>query len=712
MIRSKLPLRFTLSAVITGMTICVSLAIFLISYFGGSYSLLLLTHSMTKEISKGIIEKTDTLLDSAERANALINTLIRSGILHTDDGGKLMELAAQIVSNNHNFTSVDIGLTDGSKFKAERMPDDSVSKRCYVRDTENVFMNWIHQNKKYNDDPQFKNTVRTLAEGYDCRTRPWWITATKNKETSWTDMYVSGLRKQFLYSCVTPIYDDIGNLLAVSSIDINVVALSEFLGSLNILQHGKAFIFNEKKQFIAVPIKNDEDIVQLAKQKPDDEDEPYQLYTVDDLPDENIRKSAISFLDTKPDGHTTREFEYSGENGEKFIASFTQFQYDNKTSFTIGIIVPKRDIMANINKVNIYILCGIFLTTLGALATGLFFSKTISGSLSLLAHEVDKAGKLQLDSNTPIDTRILEIHNIDASVNNMKNGLRSFKKYVPSDLVAELNELRKEAVLEGECRELTVFFSDIVGFTSISERLAIEELVENLGVYFGGMTKVIHEHNGTVDKYIGDSIMAFWGAPILRPDHASLACSTALACQEFLDGLCSTWEKAGRPPFHTRIGLHTGEVVVGNIGYEERMNYTIIGDNVNLASRLEGLNTYYGTRILISDSCRGQAGDEYVTRTLDMVAVKGKAQGVLIHELLGGKSTLSQEIVDFADQYNRGMDLYFRREWDEALRIFQETGICLGRDDLPSSILARRCLDFMASPPGDGWTGVFQHTRK
>ena len=208
---------------------------------------------MTSEIAKGIIEKTRTLFDSAERANSQIAFMVRNGILNPDDGEALMRTAAEWISLNEGFTSVDIGLPSGSKYKAERMPDDSISKRCYIRGEKSVQMVWYHANPVYNDDPKFQNKVKDLAHGYDARTRPWWIAAEKAGKTVWTDMYVSGLRKQFVYSCVTPIYDAQHALMAVVAIDINVVSLSEFLGTLSILEHGKAFILNDKKQVAAVP---------------------------------------------------------------------------------------------------------------------------------------------------------------------------------------------------------------------------------------------------------------------------------------------------------------------------------------------------------------------------------------------------------------------------------------------------------------------------
>jgi adenylate cyclase len=703
----KITLRFTLSSVITALTVFISLSIFLISYFGSMDSLLLLTNNMTNEVAKGIIEKTRTLFDSAERANDQIAFLIRNGVLNLRDGKAVMETAAAWIAENEGFTSVDIGLPSGDKYKAERMPDDSISMRSYVRDAKNVRMTWRHANPVYNDDPKYQATVKELAKGYDPRTRPWWITAVSSGKTGWTDMYVSGLRKQFVYSCATPVFDAGRKLLAVSSIDINVVALSEFLGTLNILQHGKAFILNDKKQVIAVPIKNDAELDQLVRINPVDKENPYTLYPLEELPNLTIRRSVELYLLKQATDKSGHYFEFTGDDNEPYICRITDFPYKENTTFTIGIIIPKNDVMATINERSRYILAGIVLFTLVALGIGMAISKTMSRSLSSLAGEVAKVGRLDLASDGTVNSRLLEVHNIAEAVDGMRNGLRSFKKYVPADLVAHLNAQRKEAVLEGERRELTVFFSDIADFTSIAERLPAEALVENLGVYFDGISTIIHEHLGTLDKYIGDSVMAFWGAPIPRDNHAVLACASALACQAFLDDLRRRWTQSDQPIFDTRIGIHTGEVIVGNIGSAMRMNYTCIGDNVNLASRLEGLNKYYGTRIILSDACFGQLAGQFAVRKLDVVAVKGKAKGILIYELLGHTNDVAATTLALAEQYGRAFDLYLNRQWEQARAMFLEALALADGKDTPCALLASRCEQYEAAPPDADWNGVY-----
>jgi class 3 adenylate cyclase len=240
-------------------------------------------------------------------------------------------------------------------------------------------------------------------------------------------------------------------------------------------------------------------------------------------------------------------------------------------------------------------------------ALGLYFARFLSRPLEHLSGDMARIQALKLDGAPNLASRIEEVQHMGVALDNMKKGLRSFRRYVPAELVTELIAMQREAVLGVEKRELTVFFSDIADFTTISEQLGVERLSQQLGSYFEGMTRTILAAHGSVDKFIGDAVMAFWGAPRPLEDHAAHACRAALACQRTLDALTPQWREAGLPPMHTRIGLSTGDAVVGNMGYFERLSYTAIGDTVNLASRLESLNKFYGTKNIISEHTNDRA---------------------------------------------------------------------------------------------------------
>ena len=319
----------------------------------------------------------------------------------------------------------------------------------------------------------------------------------------------------------------------------------------------------------------------------------------------------------------------------------------------------------------------------------LLMSKRICKPMLQLENDLEKMERFVLDDNMEAQSRIIEINNMAKAVRNMKNGLRSFKKYVPAELVRELITLHREAELGAENKKLTIFFCDIVGFTAISEAVSPEELAQRMGVYFDGMTKIILKHGGTVDKYIGDSIMAFWGAPHICEDQEVRACMATLECRQFVDELSKGWEAEGLSGFYTRFGINTGDVVVGNFGYSERLNYTAMGDNVNLASRLEGLNKNYSTKIIISESTYLQCKDVVACRILDRAVVKGRKRGVVVYELVDLIDSLSEGEIDRLDVFNQGMEILMRGELSEAKAHFERLEANKSGCKWISDILAR-----------------------
>jgi adenylate cyclase len=290
------------------------------------------------------------------------------------------------------------------------------------------------------------------------------------------------------------------------------------------------------------------------------------------------------------------------------------------------------------------------------------------------------------------------------ALESMKLGLRSFQKYVPTQLVSDLIVLKKEASLEVENRRISVLFTDIRGFTTIAEQISTEALAESIGLYFGEMTQAIMDTNGIVDKYIGDAIMALWGTPHELPDHPLAACQAALACRQKEVEINKILSAKGIPTFFTRMGINTGDALVGNIGFDKRMSYTAVGDSVNLAARLESINKLYKTEILISENTYECVKETMLARFIDLVIVKGKTCGVKIYELLGTISDASNEQIKNAELHNEGMELYMAKRWEDAIKIFKDLG---SRNlDYPVEMMIGRCQNFINNPPGDDFVGV------
>jgi len=245
-----------------------------------------------------------------------------------------------------------------------------------------------------------------------------------------------------------------------------------------------------------------------------------------------------------------------------------------------------------------------------------------------------------------------------------------FSCYMSEVLVKELESNPQKARLGGDRRFITIFFSDLANFTTLSERFEPERIVSLLNEYFTEMSQVILESQGVIDKYQGDGIMAFWGAPISLEDHAARACLAALECQARMNKINESLSREGIPPLSMRIGLHSGDAVLGNMGSAQRFDYTIIGDNVNLASRLEGVNKQFGTKVIVSEVTCLQAGDRIETRELDLIAVKGKEKPIRIYELLGEKGSLTEEQKKWKPIYEQALQSYWARDFAGARRLF------------------------------------------
>jgi adenylate cyclase len=297
-----------------------------------------------------------------------------------------------------------------------------------------------------------------------------------------------------------------------------------------------------------------------------------------------------------------------------------------------------------------------------------------------------------------------------------KRKVRSaFGQYLSPEVIRRL--LVNPQLVEPRKTEITVMFSDIRGFTTISEKLDAQDLALFLNGYLSDMTKIVFDTQGTLDKYIGDAVMAFWGAPFEEPDHAANACRASLAMMKTVRAMQKQWEAEGKPKLDIGIGLNSGSASVGNMGSALRYGYTALGDSVNLSSRLEGLNKEYGTHILVNESTyAGVKDDGFLFRELDIIRVKGKLQPVTIYELVGnlselehdaGYSQLKQRLKDFA----AARELYRKRDWEQAQHAFQEI---LNRtpDDGPSRMYWKRCQEYLFDEPPVGWDGVFTMTHK
>jgi adenylate cyclase len=336
-----------------------------------------------------------------------------------------------------------------------------------------------------------------------------------------------------------------------------------------------------------------------------------------------------------------------------------------------------------------------------ALLSAMLARSVIATPLARVVGEIRHVETFALDKVRRHPSRLAEISSLSGAIAEMAAGLSAFGKFIPADLVRSLLSQGVEAKPGGSIQELTVMFIDVAGFTGLSERMG-DRVVPLLSRYLDAVSDVIVANGGTIDKFIGDAVMAFWGAPTAQQDHAVRCCRAALACSNAMRA-ADTNDDQGRP-LQIRIGINSGRMLVGNIGSELRLNYTVIGDAVNVASRLEGASKQYGTQILIGAETARLIRDVFIVREIDNIAVYGRTEGLAVYELIG-LAGVSGEHTDWIASYEEGLSRYRRRDFSGAITYF-EAVLGARPDDRPASLLLERCKHLQQSGVDAEWSSV------
>jgi len=358
-------------------------------------------------------------------------------------------------------------------------------------------------------------------------------------------------------------------------------------------------------------------------------------------------------------------------------------------------------------------------TVLLGLAVAALITSRLTGPVRSLASAMRDVQQGNLNVQLPVSSTD-EVGRLTDSFNFFVEQLRSkekmkqtFGKYIDPRILEHVLAQPGAEVVAGGRHQMTVLFADLVGFTSLSERLTPSLMVTLLNRHFGLQALAVQEHHGVVDKFVGDSVMAFWGPPFVKPEeHAVLACHAAQAQLAALDTLRRelpeiTGLRRDTPAIELRIGICTGEVVVGNIGSENTRSYTVIGDTVNLTSRLESANRVYRTHILIGESTAQAIGPQFEMREIDTISVKGKTETTRVFELMSAAGQLSEELVRLRERYEQARRTYIAQEWDLAEATFREC-LQLRPNDGPSHVFLERIQVLRRNPPGTDWNGVWQ----
>ncbi len=530
------------------------------------------------------------------------------------------------------------------------------------------------------------------ALDYDPRTRPWFqaAMAAEAGEPIWTEPYTFFTTQDPGITTAMHVPGPDGE--TVVGLDLLLSDISAFTTGLDVSPHGRALVLADDGRVVGLP--RDRRFASVEGRKAS------VLKPVEELA---LPVAAAAWA--RHEGEPVFAIDVDGET---WWAGHDRFAVGPDQSFWIQVLVPEKDFLASVEQERNLVLAVAFLALLLAVAIGLLMARAYSRPLESLVTQADRIRTLELDEGEPIDSRLAEVRELGEAQDRMRAALRSFSRYVPLELVRELIRRGDVARQGGRNAEVSILFTDIQGFTSDAERLSAEAITQHIGDYFDALLPIIRDHQGTVDKLIGDAIMAFWNEPTPDPDHARDALETVLECRRRLTELRAEWRAKELPLLLTRFGLHTGEVMVGNIGSKERLTYTILGDAVNLAARLEGANKNYGTFILASKDFKDAVGEGYEWRWVDRVAVKGRAAAVDVFEPLGREGEVAEERLAFRDRYEAAFAKARERDFDAALAILAE----LDPDDVSVALLRERCEAWKAEAPGEGWAGESRLTSK
>jgi adenylate cyclase len=663
-----------------------------------------LISEIQESITNRLINYFEPVAEINNRTSYLINTVFTDPLERREGEDGLFAYYGELLRTNSMVKLAYFSDIHGNLMMLNRMDDGSFSKRMVHNDGETITTTWDHANVVYFGN--YSNSVLDAADGYDPRKRGWYVIAQEQRRPSWTPVYLFATDHLPGFTSVVPLYDNNGVLSGISALDITVDELSRFLATIRPTPGTKIALVDGAYNLVAFQAAGSEDLKKLFTETVDANGVTvFDIRKFDMFPEEDMR---YILGETVRQGGGSRTVKYRGGSYRSVLAPAT---IGSGLDLFIAIIIPEDDIIGNVKRNLIYVTCFSVIVLVIIIIISSLFSNSIAKPMQKLSEEMAKVRDFQLDSHVVIPSTLIEIVRIHEAFEGMRTGLRNFKRYVPSDLVAQLINQDIEAKIGGERRELSIFFSDIANFTSISEKISPEELVQQLGIYFKNVSKTILDYKGTIDKYIGDSVMAFWGAPVQSKNHAEMACRSAVNIQVVLHSIFRKWSNTGKEPFYTRVGIHTGEVIVGNMGYEERLNYTVLGDSVNLASRLEGVNKVYGTRILVSQNTWEQCRDLFEFRKVDKITVKGRHEGVMIYELYSEKDEIEKPLRKFFLYYERGLEYYFNRNFEEALKYFN-TVLKYRHSDGPSKVMRERCLYYINKPPSEDWDGAFALTAK
>ena len=624
---------------------------------------------------------------SARHILDLSTALIGDAVLSTNNVEELTGHFIDVIQSNPRLSSSGFGWPNGDALWVNSEMNGDIGIHNYFLSEDGVTTR-----KMYRVKPDGERELQVQeSSDYDARIRPWFKAAltSDEREAVWTKPYLFVPDYVPGVSLGQQVYDSTDNFLGVCIAEFDLRFLSKALVDLQNDRTGaQAIIFDDQGTVLAHT-----DPESTSRTESDGE---INLVTLSQHSESLVRLLASDLdLPATVDKLRNGQINHVDRDGERFVVVVHKADLiHERTSldWNVAVMVPEAVILAGVRQqgwVSLGIGMVIFVVFL---VTSILVSQRVTNSFYGFYNEMQRLGDLDLDDPERSRTRISEVHALGRNLDQMRAGLRSFGRYVSAALVRELIGKGIEARPGGEDQEVTILFSDVEGFTTISENLNPHDLAVKISTNLEEVSRIVDQHQGTVDKYIGDSVMAFWNAPNPVPNHPLAACEAAL---EIMARIQSS-ETGEEPLWPIRIGVNTALAVVGNLGSLSRLDYTVIGDGVNLASRLEGINKEYGTRVLIGEATRKEVEAVMLTRPIDHAVVKGQSRPEPIHELMAPRDRATSEQLDLAEATSKALALYLEQDWVGALAAYQAC-LAIRSGDSAAALFVQRCEQHLAS---------------
>ena len=637
-----------------------------------------LADTINDQIVSAVGDELQSITSEARSSMLAVRTLLVEKVFDPRDAGKREVVFLSQLRSQPTISWVAFAWPDGAFFAGHKLGDGVIEMLEITGDRKIR----INRYEYVSDDIRLKAS-RVEDTNYSVTDQEWFREAIRSNDEHWSTLTTHPNGERLAAAFASPIEID-QKPAGVIAIIIELTRVSNFLSQLTVGKSAGAFILERDGRVVASPDANASEVNALKT------DHPLFPVAVD-----AIRQAGSAY--NPGEGEVFRS--QVSRDGKVYQAVLTPISFPG---WSLVTVVPESEFLGPVQMTIRKLVIGLAaLIVFAGLLSAWLAQRLIAAPLIKVVGEIRHVERFDLDKVERHPSRLTEIENLSGAIGDMAQGLAAFGKYIPADLVKRLISDGNGARLGGAVRPMSVMFIDLAGFTGMSERLG-DRIIPLLSRYFDCVSTQIQDQGGTIDKFIGDAVMAFWGAPAPNPDHAADCCRAALACRRAL-AEASLVDDHGQP-IKIRIGVNSGDMLVGNIGSEVRLNYTVIGDAVNIASRLESTNKTYGSTIIIGPETRRLAGERIVVRELDRLAVYGRAGGLQIYELLGMAGEFDGSL-DWVKCYEAGLAAWRARDFTAGIAAFEKV-LAIRPDDAASSAMIQRCKQQLENPGTEDWDGT------